>query len=255
MKPTTAKPRGKTPEPAESGPPTAASVISASTVHIRPDTLPDSGVALPNLPSFADALIARNAVLPQSAAAAAAVEIHRGVAFWDLGFPYWNEEQFYNLVMFELSPQGRYIIMRSELRTTRDLVELLEVVEPTHSLITILKVAHGTWGGVVRNSGEEAYGWAGSPHNTRGKLEGMQTIRTLMQIGVWFRCEILLLPAIPEGRGKNAPNTITQPITMLLATVHHITSMVAGVAETDTAVRNGSYVIHFVGVVASVRAK
>jgi len=137
MKPTSAKPRGKSPEPAETGPPSASSSVSSSPAVSVRDTIPDSAVALPYLPSFAEALLARNAVLPPISTTSSAVNGKRGAAFWDLGYPYWSSEQFYNLVLSELTPQGQYIIFNTELQSITDLLDILAVIAPKHSLRAI----------------------------------------------------------------------------------------------------------------------
>jgi len=127
------------------GPPAQLAALASVVTHVRPDTITDDAVSLPNPPAFEEAVAYRDANLPPSSAAASAVTIVRGAAFWELGFPFWSEKEFYYLVLSELSPMGTYLLMRTELSSIMDLMELLTIIEPGHSLMTIWKVANESW--------------------------------------------------------------------------------------------------------------
>jgi len=98
--------------------------------------------ANPNLPAFADALMARNADLPPSTSSASAATVDRGVAFWDLGWPFWNPQAFYQLVMSELDPFAQTVIMQTDVKTLGDFLEILAIVAPNHSLPLLWEAAN-----------------------------------------------------------------------------------------------------------------
>jgi len=121
---------------------TAAEIPTTERIKKKKELGAPAQNAIPNLPSFAEVLLARNAALPPATASASAAAVLRGVAFWDLGFPYWTPPEFYNLVMSELDPFAQSVVLQTDVRSLRDFLEILAIVAPKHSLPAIWEAAN-----------------------------------------------------------------------------------------------------------------